>query len=231
VVPERYVGNMKMFSPQDQVALLRARVAVVGLGGLGGAVVEILARMGVGTLTVIDGDTFEESDLNRQFLSSPNLLQKSKAEAAARRIKKINSSLVVIEHPQFLDEKNAVQLLDQPDVTVEGLDSVKARFILQRTCQHIGSPLVSAAVAGSSGHVTTIFPEDQGLKLIYGELTNPPSKGAETSLGTVPFSVTFLAALECAEVVKIVQKKGSLLRNKLLVADLSDGLVEVMNLV
>lgn len=231
VVPERYVGNMKMFSPQDQVALLRARVAVVGLGGLGGAVVEILARMGVGTLTVIDGDRFEESDLNRQFLSSPNLLQKSKAEAAARRIKKINSSLVVIEHPQFIDKKNAVQLLDQPDVTVDCLDSVKTRFILQRTCQHIGSPLVSAAVAGCSGHVTTIFPDDQGFKLIYGEHTNPPSKGAETSLGTVPFCVTFLAALECAEVVKIVQNKGSLLRNKLLVADLSDGLVEVMNLV
>lgn len=231
VVPERYAGNMKTFSPQDQVALLKARVGVVGLGGLGGAVVEILARLGIGILNVIDGDTFEESNLNRQFLSTPKLMAKSKADTAARRIREINPSIAVNHHSQFINEKNGLDLLNRPDVIVDCLDNVKTRFILERFCRQIGSPLVSAAVAGSTGHVTTIYPQDQGLKLIYGDPDKIPSQGAETSLGTVPYSVTFLAALECAEVVKIIQHKGSLLRNKLLVTDLNDSVFDVINLI
>jgi molybdopterin-synthase adenylyltransferase len=230
-VPERYVRNMKTFSPQDQVALLKAQVGVVGLGGLGGAVVEILARLGIGTLNVIDGDTFEESNLNRQFLSTPKLIAKNKANTAARRIKEINPSIAVNQCSEFLNEKNGVDLLNRSDVIVDCLDNVKTRFVLERLCRQIGSPLVSAAVAGSTGHVTTIYPNDQGLTLIYGDPDKIPSQGAEASLGTVPYSATFLAALECAEVVKIIQRKGSLLRNKLLVADLDDGIFDVINLI
>ena len=231
VVPERYVRNMKTFSPQDQVALLKAQVSVVGLGGLGGTVVEILSRLGIGTLNVIDGDTFEESNLNRQFLSTPRMMAKSKADAAERRIKEINPSITVKQHSQFLDQNNGLDLLSRPDVIVDCLDNLKTRFILERLCRQIGSPLVSAAVAGSSGHVTTIYPQDQGLKLIYGDPAKTPPHGAEASLGTVPYSVTFLAALECAEIVKIIQHKGSLLRNKLLVADLNDAVFDVINLI
>lgn len=231
VVPERYVRNMRTFSPQDQVALLKAQVGVVGLGGLGGVVVEILARAGIGTLNVIDGDTFEESNLNRQFLSTPKLISKSKADTAARRIKEINPSLAVNQSSQFLNQKNGLDLLNRSDVIVDCLDNLKTRFILEQLCRQIGSPLVSAAVAGSTGHVTTIYPRDQGLRLIYGDPDKIPSKGAEASLGTVPYAVTFLAALECAEVVKIIQQKGSLLRNKLLVADLNDGVFDVINLI
>ena len=230
VVPERYVRNMKTFSPQDQVALLKARVSVVGLGGLGGAVVEVLARMGIGILNLIDGDTFEDSNLNRQFLSTPSLLTKSKAEAAVQRIKKINASLEINAHPQFLNAQNGEDLLNQSDVVIDCLDNVRTRFVLEGSCKQIGVPLVSAAVAGSSGQVTTIFPDDQGLKLIYGEQDNAPSKGAEATLGTVPYSVTLLAALECAEVVKIIQNKGSLLRNKLLVVDLNEIVFDIVNL-
>jgi molybdopterin/thiamine biosynthesis adenylyltransferase len=231
VVPERYVRNMKTFSPQDQVALLKAQVSVVGLGGLGGTVVEILSRLGIGTLNVIDGDTFEESNLNRQFLSTPRMMAKSKADAAERRIKEINPSITVKQHSQFLDQNNGLDLLSRPEVIVDCLDNLKTRFVLERLCRQIGSPLVSAAVAGSSGHVTTIYPQDQGLKLIYGDPAKTPPHGAEASLGTVPYSVTFLAALECAEIVKIIQHKGSLLRNKLLVADLNDAVFDVINLI
>ena len=231
VVPERYVRNMKTFSPQDQVALLKAQVSVVGLGGLGGAVVEILSRLGIGTLNVIDGDTFEESNLNRQFLSTPRMMAKSKADSAERRIKEINPSIIVKQHSRFLDQNNGLDLLSRPDVIVDCLDNLKTRFVLERLCRQIGSPLVSAAVAGSSGHVTTIYPQDQGLKLIYGDPAKTPPHGAEASLGTVPYSVTFLAALECAEIVKIIQHKGSLLRNKLLVADLNDAVFDVINLI
>jgi molybdopterin/thiamine biosynthesis adenylyltransferase len=230
VVPERYARNMKTFSPQDQVALLNAQVSVVGLGGLGGAVVEVLARIGIGKLNVIDGDSFEESNLNRQFLSTPARMAESKAEAAAQRIKRINSAIEVNAHARFLDAENGADLLRHSDVCVDCLDNVKTRFLLERLCKQIELPLVSAAVAGASGQLTTVFPDDQGMKRIYGEEEKVPAKGAETSLGTVPYAVTFLAALECAEVVKIIQAKPGLLRNKLLVADLTDAVIEIVNL-
>ncbi len=230
IVPERYARNMRTFSLTDQATLLKARAAVVGLGGLGGAVTEILARMGVGRLTLIDGDRFEESNLNRQLLSTIDHLGHSKAEAARRRVGQINPSVECTGAAEFLRPENAGGLLAACDVVVDCLDNLPTRFVVEDACRDLGRPMVSAAVAGASGHLTTIFPEDRGLRLIYGEPQNLPPKGAETALGTVPFSVVFLASLECAEVAKIILKKGTPFRNKLLVADLMDGLIEVMTL-
>jgi len=229
-VPERYARNMRTFSLTDQAALLHSHVGVVGLGGLGGTVTEILARMGVGRLTLIDGDRFEDSNLNRQLLSLPANLGLAKAAAAAQRIGQINPSIDVGIHACFLTAQNATELLTGCQVVVDCLDNLRTRFEVEDACRLIECPMVSAAVAGASGHITTIFPEDRGLRLVYGEPQGLPLKGAETALGTVPFSVAFLASLECAEVVKIILRKGSLLRNKLVVADLAEGIIEVMNL-
>jgi molybdopterin/thiamine biosynthesis adenylyltransferase len=131
---------------------------------------------------------------------------------------------------QFLTAANADVLLNGVDVVVDCLDNLPTRFHVEDACRRIVRPLVSAAVAGVSGHLTTIYPEDRGLRLLYGEPENAPLKGAETSLGTVPFAVVFLAALECAEVTKIILGRGTPLRHKLLVADLLGGTIELMTL-
>jgi len=230
IVPERYSCNMKAFSTSEQATLLKSRVSIVGLGGLGGAVTEILARIGIGALNLIDGETFEDSNLNRQFLCTQHLLAKPKAEAAVKRVNEINSSIVVQEHYALLDEKNTESLIDDSDVIVDCLDNLKTRFLLERAAKKVWAPLVSAAVAGAFGHVTSIFPEDRGLKLIYGESVNITQKGAEASLGCIPYAVMLLASLETSEVVKILLSKGSVLRNKLLVADLMDNRLEVLDL-
>lgn len=230
IIPERYVRNMRSLSPADQAALLRAQVGVVGLGGLGGAVVEVLARIGVGRMVLADGDRFEESNLNRQLLSTLERMEVAKADAARERIAQVNPSVAVAAHQQLVTSENADALLRGCDVVVDCLDNLPGRFVLEDACRRIGCPLVSAAVAGASGHVTTIFPEDRGLRLIYGEPRGLPAKGAETALGTLPYAVVFLATLECAEVVKLILKKGRPLRNRLLVADLTDTVIEVINL-
>lgn len=230
IIPERYARNMKTYSSTDQASLLRSRISIVGLGGLGGAVAEILARIGIGCLNLVEGDIFEDSNLNRQFLSTHHLIAKSKTQAAVERICKINSSISVQGHHVFLDDKNAVSLIDNSDVVVDCLDNIKTRFLLEKTSKKVGSPLVSAAVAGSFGHITSMFPEDQGLSLIYGEPDILPQKGAEASLGCLPQAVTLLAALEASEVVKILLNKGSVLRNKLCIVDLMDNRLEVLDL-
>jgi len=230
IVPERYARNMRTFSLEEQAALLQARVGVVGLGGLGGTVAEVLARMGVGHLRLVDGDRFEESNLNRQLLSTVESLGQLKSEAARERVGRINPSVDINALAEFVTAENAGAVIEGCNVVVDCLDNLRTRFVVEDACRRIGCPLVSAAVAGASGHVTTIFPEDTGLRLIYGEPGQLPLKGAETALGTLPYAVVFLATLECAEVVKVILKKGNLLRHKLLVADLMDGIVDVMNL-
>jgi molybdopterin/thiamine biosynthesis adenylyltransferase len=230
IIPERYIRNMKSFSATDQATLLKSMVTIVGLGGLGGVVTEILARMGIGTLNLVDGDVFEESNLNRQFLCRESLISTPKADAAGKRVKEINSSVTVFLHQEYLNEDNASAIIQDSDVVIDCLDSLTGRFLLERASKKAGCRLVSAAVAGSYGHITTIFPEDPGLKLIYGDHENAPNKGAETSLGALSYCVSLTAALECSEAIKILLKKGSLLRNKLLVVDLADNSFETMQL-
>ena len=232
IVPERYVRNMKSFSVQDQKTLLASRVTVVGTGGLGGTVSETLARIGVGALTVIDGDCFEESNLNRQLVSTEPLIAQSKAAAAAERIRSVNATVEVTPHACHLDDNNALDLISGSDVTADCLDNLPARFTLQTASRTAGIPLVSAAVGGQSGHLTSIFPEDRGLELIFGDPKEAATlKGAEQSLGNLPYTVTTVAALECAEIVKILLQKESALRNRLQIIDLNDYTFETQRLI
>ena len=163
-------------------------------------------------------------------MSTTEGIGKRKADAAEKRVAAINASVEVTVHDQFLDRKNGKQLLADVQLAVDCLDNLPARFWLEEACKSRDCPLVSAAVAGTTGHVTTIFPDDRGLRLIYGDPKKVPLKGAESSLGTLPFAVTSLAALECAEVVKIVLNRKSVLRNKLLIADFESAQLDVMQL-
>lgn len=232
IVPERYARNMKSFSTQDQLTLLESRVTIVGTGGLGGTVSETLARIGVGKLTLIDGDCFDESNLNRQLFSTEALINQSKAAAAADRIKSVNATVDVTHHACNLDDANALELIAGSDATADCLDNLPTRFILQSASQTAGIPMVSAAVGGHSGHLTAIFPEDQGIELIFGNPKEAAAiKGAEQSLGNLPYTVTTVAALECTEIVKILLKKESALRNRLLIIDLNDYTFETLRLI
>ena len=230
IIPERYVRNMKSFSVQDQSLLLSKSVFIVGLGGLGGNVTEMMARMGIGKLVIVDGDTFEESNLNRQLLSSEKDIGQEKAKAAKKRVKEINSSINVESHHQFLTDENASFLIQNVDIVIDCLDNLKTRFIVEKAARAAGIPFVSGAVAGSTGQLTTIYPEDRGLAAIYGNPDHLPEKGIETSIGTLSYAVTLVATLECAEVIKVLLQKGEPLRNKLLIVNPKDNLYEIMTL-
>ena len=230
IIPERYVRNFDTLSLEDQRSLLDATVAVVGLGGLGGAVCELLARVGVGRLILIDGDCFEQSNLNRQLLATMPSLGQPKALEAAARIRAINPSVEVIDHGDYLRESNAMQWLEDSRVAVDCLDNLKDRFVLEKAAKGVQIPLVSAALAGGFGQLTTIFPEDEGLSLVYGSADAVPEKGAEIHLGTLGCTAMVMAALECAEVLKILTGKGEPIRNRLLVMDLWNTRMEVLSL-
>lgn len=230
IVPERYCRNLKSFSLEDQRRLLGSRVIIVGLGGLGGGVAETLARLGVGTLDLVDGDTFDDGNLNRQVLCNETNLGRNKADAAVEQIKRINSSTILRPHAIFLDEGNSNGMLHHTDVVVDCLGEAARRFVLENLAKRAGKPLVSAAVAGLSGHVTTVFPDDPGLRLVYGDPDLLPALGAEAELGCLPHITAFMAALQCAEITKVLLGRGRLLQNRILAVDLLDNTFEVVAL-
>ncbi|MGD8846537.1 MAG: HesA/MoeB/ThiF family protein [Desulfobacteraceae bacterium] len=232
VYPERYIRNFKTYRPEDQIRLLKSKVTVVGLGGLGGTVIEWLTRAGVGQLNLVDGDRFEDHNLNRQLLSTQNSIGTTKARAGAERVRAINSSLTVEAHAEYLDAQNGSRLIRDSDVVVDCLDNIESRFVLEAAAKKANIPMVSAAVAGLSGQVTTIFPKDRGLESIYGPmdaLTSP--KGAETVLGCLPQAVGLIAAAESAEVIKVLLGQDKqLLRNQMLWVDISANTYETLKL-
>ena len=226
IIPERYCRNQQSLSSADQIKLLKSHVTIIGQGGLGGTVTEILARIGIGRLTLVDADIFEESNLNRQLLSTVNDLGNSKAETGKKRVQSINPAIEVSAVTSFLSSINGVDILSGSDLAVDCLDSIPSRFELEKVCQYLKIPLVSAAIAGSTGQATVIFPGDAGLRLIYGEEHNAAEKGIETRLGTLPYTATLMAAVECAEAVEILCKRTASLQNTLLLADINDKSME-----
>ena len=232
IIPIRYIRNRNSFGFEDQVRLLKARVAVIGLGGLGGAVVEVLARAGVGSLNLADGDIFEDHNLNRQLLSTHEGLGTAKTKAARDRVRLINTSVDVTIFDYPMTSENAAHMLADAAIAVDCLDSIASRFVLESAARQASIPMVSGAVAGAAGHVTTIFPEDPGLKLIYADpAASGKNAGAEQTLGCLPQTVVMTASVEASETINIILgRMGKLLRNKMLAIDLDANLFEVLNL-
>ena len=163
---ERY--NAPAISPEEQKILGAKRVFVAGCGGLGGYVVEYLGRIGVGHLTIADGDVFSASNLNRQLLSTEKTLGKPKPLCAKERLEQINPLVSVTPVCQNIDRENAGALLDGHDVAVDALDNGTARKILAQAANDAGIPLVSGAISGWLGRVFIVFRE-----------TTPDSYGTE----------------------------------------------------
>ena len=226
ITPIRFSRNQRLLSLENQQQLHRASVAVIGLGGLGGAVTELLARLGVGNLTLIDGDVFDETNLNRQQLCTISNLGISKAEVATTRVGQLNPATRVTRHALFLSQENGAELLTKVDCVIDCLDTITDRFVLEKICGGLNIPMVSAAIAGCSGQATVIEPGTNSLKTFYGAPEKAPQRGVETSLGTLAYTATFMASIECAEVANLILGNKSCLHGNLLFADLSDYSVQ-----
>ena len=228
IYPYRYLRNREGISTREQLTLAESKVAVVGAGGLGGQVIMLLARMGVGHLVVIDHDVFDETNLNRQALSDKDSLGKSKALQAADMVASVNPGVRVTACETTIDSSNSLKILEGSNVIVDALDNVADRFVLEEAAKKVGIPLVHGALAGFEGQMMTIFPEDPGLELVYGtdQFSADPAKRPEYVLGVPTPTPAFVATLEAMEVFKILLHRGRLFRNGLVHVDLESGRVK-----
>ncbi len=229
VLPRRYLRSLGTVGWDGQARLLRSTVAVVGLGGLGGYVVEALARMGVGVLILIEGDAFVDHNLNRQMLATEDNLGASKVEAARARVARINSAVRVVSHAIEATPENLSHLLETSDVVVDALDRLPTRIMLQEAAQKRGIPLVHGAIGGMMGQVMTIFPEDEGLYALYGR-GEVPERGIEVEQGCPTATPMMVAAWQAQEVMKILVGIGEPLRHRLLLMDAESGTADLIRL-
>ncbi len=217
LLPARYRRNRETLSLDEQRRLFGSRVAVVGCGGLGGYLVEQLARLGVGRLAVIDPDAFEEHNLNRQLLSSPAALGRPKVDVAAERVAAVNPAVTVTAHRVALSAGNAAALLSGCSAVLDGLDSVAVRRELAAACRDLGVPLVHGAIAGWYGQVAVQLPGEDLAPLLRASASG---KGVETTLGNPSFTPAVVASLQVAEAAKVLLGRGRPLSGRTLFVDL-----------
>lgn len=211
---ERYIRNIPAITEEEQIALKNKRILIVGCGGLGGFLLENMIRLGVGEITAVDGDCFESSNLNRQLLSTVEVLGTPKAVAARERAAAVNPNVHVISVHALLDESNASELVRGQDLVLDALDNVSSRLLLEDECERQNVPMIHGAIQGWNAQAATVLPGSHLLHRLYGSGEGSFSKSA------LAFTPAFCAAVESAEALRLLCGRPAMLAGKLLLADL-----------
>ncbi len=192
----RYARNIPALTNAECEALRQKRILVVGCGGLGGHIIDQLARIGVGFLRVVDGDVFEASNLNRQLLSSVPLLGVSKAKAAADHIAQVNPNITVDAAETFLTENNALDLLEGCDIVMDALDNIPSRRILAAACEKANIPYIYGAIQGWVAQAAIFMPGDHLIDTLY------PEEIEITDKSVLSFTPALCASIQAALCIK-----------------------------
>lgn len=215
ICPTRYLRNMNSITVAQQIKLLESSIAQIGLGGLGGNLLEMFLRTGIGCIRAADGDHFEESNLNRQALSTPQNLTRPKSDAADARATQINPSIEIETLNEFLSPQSLPDFVVDCDVVVDALGGLKTRLALQEAASAADIPLVTGALAGWTGYVSVVLPGLSGPAEFMGQ-----DNAAEKILGCPSPAVTFIASLMATETIKLLSGSPSSIAGKILIIDL-----------
>ncbi len=194
----RHLRNIPALTEAEQAVLAGKTVAVIGCGGLGGHLVELLCRVGVGTIRAVDGDVFEETNLNRQLLATTETIGRSKTEAATSRCAAIDPSICVVPSPFFLDEHNVRELIGGCDAVLDALDSIESRKILSAACTELAIPYVFGAISGWVAQAAISMPGDGLIDRLY------PVGTVLTDKSVLSFTPALCAAMQAALAVQLL---------------------------
>lgn len=210
--------NNQIITSDDAKKLSGSKILIVGAGGLGSPAAFSLALAGAGTIGIIDYDTVEISNLNRQILHSVSRMGMSKVESAKIFLKNINPDIEINTYNMPLNADNVTELIKDYDVVISGVDNIQARYLINDACYFAKKPMIEAGVLRFNGINTTIIP-DEGhcYRCIYMNETGGGMSCAETgTLGPVPGVMGFI---EAAEAIKLIIGKGEILKDRLLMFD------------
>ena len=242
-MPTRYIGDgyweiasrqMSIVTRSEQQKFKDAKITVIGCGGIGGETIEMLARMGIGELVLVDKDAFDLSNLNRQTLASIKDLGLDKSTVAAEKVRLINPYVKTTFFSEHIDQTNIDKVIGDSDIVIDALDNVLTRVIVSRKAKEIGIPYIHGAIHGTMGQITVFLPNSEKT---YEEMFNLPSIGKELDGETIDAlkNVTsgvppvigptpnLIGCLEAFEAYKIITGVGKVtVAPKILTFDLLD---------
>lgn len=213
----RYKKNLNSITKEECKKLQGFNVCVVGCGGIGGYVIEMLARIGVLNITGIDYDVFDLTNLNRQIISHTTNIHEKKALEAKKRVFAINPDVYFTPICEKVTSENAIDILAGNNIIIDACDNISTRFILEEACNKLETPLIHGAISGWYGQVSTIMPYDNTISKIYANMTDTD---IDTSLGNPAFTPALVASIQVSEAIKVLLDKGDTLHKKLLTVDL-----------
>lgn len=194
----RYERNIPALTEAECKALREKRVLVVGCGGLGGHLIDMLCRIGAGAIRAVDGDVFEPSNLNRQLLAEVPLLGVSKARAAAARVSRVNPEVEIEAVEEYMSEANVRRLLLFCDVVLDALDNIQSRKILAAACAKAKIPYIYGAVNGWVAQAAISMPGDNFIETLYPEDTILKDKSV------LSFTPALCASMQVSLCVKLL---------------------------
>ncbi len=214
---ERYDRQIRIFGfgVEGQKKLKSAKVLVAGLGGLGCPAAMYLAAAGVGKLILVDKESVDLSNLNRQILHWTGDIGKLKVKSAAEKLRQLNPHVEIEELAIEINEDSIEGLIKEVDVVVDGMDNYKTRFIINEACVVHNKPFVHAAVYGFEGRLLTILP-GKGPCLRCLVPSEPPEVRPLPVFGATP---GVMAMLEVIETMKLVLDIGKPCSDKLIIFD------------
>jgi len=211
---ERYKRQMMLFSDQGQERLKKAHIFIAGAGGLGSPVSIYLAVAGVGTLTVVDNDLVELTNLNRQILHYDRDIGRKKTVSAEEKLRAINPDITVRVIDTTIEESNGAQLVGRADGIVDAMDNYPTRYLLNDIAQEKKIPLFHGAIRGFYGQATTILPGKTAcLRCIF------PCAPPQEVFPVVGATPGVIGTIQATEVLKYLLGTGDLLANRLLIWD------------
>ena len=207
---------------QGQLKLKQARVCVVGVGGLGNPITIRLAAMGVGKIRIVDRDVIELSNLHRQTMFNEDDVGQVKVETAAKKLRKLNDDIIIEELPVSINDYTALDAVDGCDVVIDALDSVNARYSLNKACIEKKIPFVTGAAVGVTGQTFTIIPSESACYHCLFPALDEDSMPTCSIEGVHPSILSIIGGIEVSEAVKIITEKKPSLQDRVLHVDLEN---------
>ena len=207
---------------QGQLKLKQSKVCVVGVGGLGNPIAIRLAAMGVGKIRIVDRDVIELSNLHRQTMFNEDDVGQVKVETAAKKLRKLNADIIIEELPVSINDYTALDVVDGCDVVIDALDSVNARYSLNKACIEKKIPFVTGAAVGVTGQSFTILPNETACYHCLFPALDEDSMPTCSIEGVHPSILSIIGGIEVSEAVKIITGKQPSLKDKVLHVDLEN---------
>ena len=207
---------------QGQLKLKNAKVCVVGVGGLGNPITSRLAAMGVGTLRIVDRDVIELSNLHRQTMFNEDDVGQIKVEVAAKKLQKLNPDCKIEALAVSVNDYTALEVIEGCDVVIDALDSVNARYALNKACVNFNIPFVTGAAVGVSGQAFTILPKTSACYYCMFPSLDEDSMPTCSIEGVHPSILSIIGGIEVSEAVKVILGKKPSLSEKILHVDIEN---------